>query len=146
MIEEITIKEIEFNSREYQAELKLRNRVLREPLGLNIYDENLEKEVFDYHLGAFIAEDLVGILVLTKINESVLRMRQVAVDEKYRNKKTGKKLVKHAESFAHNLGYNKIILHGRKDAIAFYEKLGYLITSDEFLEVNIPHYEMEKEI
>ncbi|AZO96016.1 hypothetical protein [Halocella sp. SP3-1] len=50
MIEEMTIKEIEFNSREYQEELKLRNRVLREPLSLNIYDENLEKEVLEVNI------------------------------------------------------------------------------------------------
>jgi predicted GNAT family N-acyltransferase len=35
-------------------------------------------------------------------------------------------------------------MHARKSAVGFYEKLGYHIASEEFMEVNIPHYMMEK--
>ncbi|MEJ7682070.1 MAG: GNAT family N-acetyltransferase [Segetibacter sp.] len=37
-------------------------------------------------------------------------------------------------------------MHARKSAVGFYEKLGYKIVGDEFLELNIPHYIMEKQL
>ena len=41
------------------------------------------------------------------------------------------------------LGCNLITLHAQKQAQAFYEKLGFTVTSPEFLEENIPHVEMK---
>jgi predicted GNAT family N-acyltransferase len=35
-------------------------------------------------------------------------------------------------------------MHARKTAVGFYEKLGYKRIGNEFLEVTIPHYAMEK--
>jgi len=49
-----------------------------------------------------------------------------------------------AENLARDKGYKKIMMHARDTAIGFYEKLGYKITSDEFIEVNVPHHVMEK--
>jgi predicted GNAT family N-acyltransferase len=37
-------------------------------------------------------------------------------------------------------------MHARKNAIGFYEKMGYQVTSEEFLEVTIPHVVMEKKL
>ena len=43
-------------------------------------------------------------------------------------------------------GFKKIIMHARKSAAGFYEKLGYQVCSGEFEEVTLPHYEMEKKL
>jgi len=37
-------------------------------------------------------------------------------------------------------------MHARKNAIGFYEKMGYKVKGPEFQEVSIPHYEMEKKL
>jgi predicted GNAT family N-acyltransferase len=37
-------------------------------------------------------------------------------------------------------------MHARKTASGFYEKLGYKVASDEFEEVTIPHYVMQKKL
>jgi predicted GNAT family N-acyltransferase len=37
-------------------------------------------------------------------------------------------------------------MHARKTAMGFYEKLGYEKIGDEFTEVTIPHYKMEKRL
>jgi len=52
----------------------------------------------------------------------------------------------YAENIARDAGYKKIIMHARKTAIGFYEKLGYTVTGNEFTEVSIPHYVMEKKL
>ena len=51
-----------------------------------------------------------------------------------------------AENLARDRGYNKISMHARKNATGFYEKVGYKVVGDEFVEVTIPHYNMEKEL
>ena len=39
--------------------------------------------------------------------------------------------------------YNRIILHAQKHAIGFYEKFGFKVISDEFLEEGVIHATME---
>jgi ElaA protein len=39
---------------------------------------------------------------------------------------------------------NKIVLNAQKHAQGFYEKLGYVTTSDDFLEEGIVHVSMER--
>ena len=40
----------------------------------------------------------------------------------------------------------KINLHAQKRAMGFYEKLGFITVSDEFLEEGVVHVSMEREI
>lgn len=40
----------------------------------------------------------------------------------------------------------KIMVHAQKQAVGFYEKMGFLKVSDEFLEEGIPHLTMEMKI
>ena len=144
--EHLHIRKIEYNSVDYKKELELRDAVLRKPLGMSLYVENLDAEVHDFHLGAFINDRLVGVLILTGLNAAEVKMRQVAVDEEYQNRNVGTELVFYAEQYAKNVGYKTMVLNARKTAVAFYEKLGYKKISDEFLEINIPHYKMSKKL
>ena len=141
---EIQLRQIVYNSEEYLSELVLRDAVLRKPLGMNLFDENLDAEEDDIHIGAFIHNKIVGVLILTKLNAKEVKMRQVAVDEYYRNMKIGQEMVLYSEGYSKNAGYTTILLNARKSAVGFYEKLGYETISNEFLEINIPHYKMRK--
>ena len=42
-----------------------------------------------------------------------------------------------------HFGSDKIILHSQKHAEGFYEKLGFVTVSDEYLEEGVPHVTME---
>jgi predicted GNAT family N-acyltransferase len=145
-IEKVQIKEFGFDSDEYKNELELRDKVLRKPLGMNLYDENLEADKNDIHIGAFINNRIVGVLILTRLNSTELKMRQVAVDEDFRAMKIGTEMVRFAEEYSKKMGYSTMLLNARKTAVAFYEKLGYTKVSGEFLEINIPHYKMSKSL
>ena len=140
----LVIKEILYKSDDYRLELELRDKVLRKPLGLSLYDENIEKESNDVHIGAFVHHTLVGVLILTKLNSNEIKMRQVAVDESWRGKKIGSKMVRYAEEDSHNRGYTTMLLNARKTAIVFYESLNYQTVGEEFPEINIPHFKMQK--
>ena len=142
----IQVRQIQFGADEYKEELKLRDRVLRKPLGLNLFDENLAKEINDFHIGAFDGAALIGVLILTAVNEEEVKMRQVGVEEIWRGKDVGARLVVFSEDFAKERGYTKVILNARKAVVGFYEKLGYEKIDGEFIEVTIPHQKMEKKL
>lgn len=144
--EELQIKEILYNSEEYCNELELRDKVLRKPLGMSLYNESLDVEKNDVHIGAFLNSKLVGVLILTKLNTDEVKMRQVAVVEDMRNQTIGSKLVRYAEEYSIKAGYSKMILNARKTAVGFYKGLGYSIINNEFMEINIPHYKMIKRL
>ena len=142
----IKIRQIQTATSEYEAELKLRDDVMRRPLGLSIYDDDLQAEADDIHIGAFSPDGLVGVLVLTPLTNGSMKMRQVAVSEGSRKQGIGTLLVDYAERIAVQRGCPYIKLHARITAVAFYERLGYKITGGEFLEIGIPHRPMEKTI
>ena len=142
----IEIRQIHFGTDEYNEELQLRNRVLRKPLGLSLFDENLTKEVNDFHIGAFDGKVLIGVLILTVLSEGEVKMRQVGVEENWRGKNVGARLVLYAEEFARKLGYRKVVLNARKSVVGFYERLEYEKIGGEFIEVTIPHQTMQKKL
>lgn len=137
---------VDYYSHEYQEIVALRYRVLRRPLGLQFKREDLEKETGDIFC---ICEDgnvIVACNILSKQTNDTIKLRQMAVDEAYRSKGVGTLLLHFAEKTAKNLGFNKIILHARKTALGFYLKNAYEIISDEFFEIDIPHYKMQKQL
>jgi len=140
------IKLFNYQSSEYKQALQLRDKILRKPLGLQFTAAELEKDEHDIHLGLFEEEKIVACLTLTKTDNRRMKMRQVAVDAAAQGKGLGSKLSIAAEEYAKENGYNTMFCHARKEASGFYLKLGYKIIGDEFTEVNIPHYVMEKKL
>ena len=136
---------IEFGTPEYDEAIRLRYEVLRRPLGLDFTAEALAAEYSDFHLGSYDEQAILrGILVLTPDSETVVKMRQVAVDTTYQRQSIGKQLVAFSEVFAKSKGFTQIVLHARETAVPFYEKLNYTVFGEPFEEVTIPHRAMQK--
>jgi predicted GNAT family N-acyltransferase len=72
------------------------------------------------------------------------KMRQVAVSPDRQGSGLGRELVLESEAWARRNGFAEIRLHARLNAVPFYERLGYHVEGDEFLEVGIPHFLMRK--
>jgi len=124
--------------------VKLRLDMLRKPLGLNFDKEELEKEKDDILMGAFEDDRILGCCLLTRIDEKSIRLRQMAVPNNLQGRGIGRALMIFAENIARDMGYKSLIMHARTTAVGFYEKLGYSTDGNEFEEVTIPHYVMEK--
>lgn len=141
----IQFKIIEVGTAEHNRMLDLRHRILRAPLNLIATEEELAKDVNYTLLGAFLPNnELTACCFLSPIDGSVVQLRQMAVDDLYQGKGYGSQIMKFAEDTAKQQNYNQIHLHARKTAEAFYEKLGYEIQGDYFLEIGIPHIAMTK--
>ncbi len=142
----MALKMIDHGSKEYQQMINLRYNILRKPLGLNFSPEELEKEKEVVLIAAFEEDQMLGCCMLVKQENKKMRLRQMAVLNTVQGKGIGRALMAFAENISRDLGYKKIMMHARKTAIGFYEKLGYKVTGDEFQEITIPHFTMEKDL
>ena len=140
------IKQIDHGTKEYQQMVELRNEILRKPLGLAFHGVELDREIEDILIGAFEEEKMLGCCLLTKIDKHSARLRQMAVQNNLQGKGIGATMMNFAENVARDAGYKKMIMHARKTAIGFYEKLGYKVTGKEFEEITITHIVMEKKL
>ncbi|MFT4223981.1 GNAT family N-acetyltransferase [Dysgonomonas sp.] len=137
---------IKYRSPEYEEMLALRTKILREPLGLTFTQEDLEKDKDDFLLviRSSGTQSIVACCILTPLDKKTGKLRQMAVNDTVQKSGLGTAMLAFAEYVATKEGFEKITLHARKVAVGFYEKYNYKIIGDEFEEVGIPHYEMEK--
>jgi predicted GNAT family N-acyltransferase len=142
----MALKIIDHGTKEYQQMVKLRDDILRKPLGLTFEAEELENEKNNLLIGAFEDDYMLGCCMLVEENSAVVKLRQMAVLNALQGKGIGRALMQFAENLARDHGYRVLTMHARKNAVGFYEKMGYRVKGEEFLEVSIPHYEMEKEL
>jgi GNAT superfamily N-acetyltransferase len=142
----MALKIIDHNSREYRQMIDLRYEILRKPLGLSFTEEELEREKNDILIGAFDEERLLACCLLTRIDPVTCKLRQMAVHNSQQGKGIGATMMNFAENVARDRGYKVMAMHARKTATGFYEKLGYKVEGDEFLEVTIPHFLMKKKL
>ncbi len=142
----MALKIIDHGSSEYRQMLKLRNDILRKPLGISFTEEELEKEKDNLLVAAYDDDQLLGCCMLVKNSDKSMRLRQMAVIDNLQGKGIGKALTIFAENLARDRKFKSIIMHARKNTVGFYQKMGYNVVSDEFIEIGIPHHVMEKEL
>jgi predicted GNAT family N-acyltransferase len=136
----MALKIIDHGTKEYQQMVKLRDDILRKPLGLTLEPDELEKEKSNLLMGAYEDDQMLGCCMLVEEEPGTVRLRQMAVVNDLQA------LMQFAENLARDRGYKKITMHARKNALGFYEKMGYRKVGQEFEEITIPHYVMEKEL
>ncbi len=142
----MALKQIDYGSPDYEKMLRLRNDLLRKPLGLSFDPKELEKEKDDVLIGAFEDEKMLGCCLLTRVGPKALRLRQMAVSNNLQGKGIGRALMVFAENIARDMGYEILMMHARVTAVGFYEKLGYVKKDGQFIEITIPHVIMEKQL
>jgi len=142
----MALKIIDHGSKEYKQMVDLRYDILRKPLGLSFTPEELEREKGDILIGAFDDERILACCLLTKMDDATCKLRQMAVQNSQQGKGIGATMMNFAENVARDRGYRVLAMHARKTAAGFYEKLGYKVSGDEFEEVTIPHYVMQKKL
>jgi len=125
----MALKIIDHGSNEYWQMVKLRDDILRKPLGLRFTQQELEKEKDNMLIGAFEDEQMLGCCMLVEKNPEIVRLRQMAVLNDLQGKGIGRALMYFAENLARDRGYKILSMHARKNSAGFYEKMGYKIAS-----------------
>ena len=142
----MALKIIDHGTKEYQQMIQLRDDILRKPLGLQFSEEELTREKNNLLIGAFEDDQMLGCCMLVEEEPGTVRLRQMAVLNDLQGKGVGRALMQFAENLARDRGYKKITMHARKNSLGFYEKMGYRKVGNEFEEITIPHYVMEKKL
>lgn len=58
----------------------------------------------------------------------------------------GSALTRDTFDYLKNICVKKVVVSAQKGAVGFYEKMGFVKTSDEYLEEGIPHVEMQRNL
>lgn len=142
----MTIRQIPFDSNEYHIVWQLREDVLRKPLGLSLKNEDLSGEKDEIVFAAQEGEETVGCLLVRKLQNGSIKLRQMAIAPAHQGKGIGAELLQAAEDFALENDALFLELHARETAVSFYEKEGFHTVGERFTEVNIPHFKMVKSL
>lgn len=73
------------------------------------------------------------------------KLERICILKEHRRKSYGTKIIQAMEDEVLKRGYSKTKLHAQTQAVEFYERLGYKVVSDEFLDAGIPHVAMTKQ-
>jgi histidinol dehydrogenase len=141
-----TTRIISYGSSEYRSMCRLRDEVLRKPIGLRLTEIETLRDKNDMLLACLENGEAIACCILTKVDADTLRLRQMAVVFDYQHQSLGKEIIRFAEKTALENRYSVICMNARKTAIGFYEKCGYAVVGEEFTEVGIPHFKMMKSI
>ncbi|WP_233191922.1 GNAT family N-acetyltransferase [Sporosarcina sp. P34] len=74
------------------------------------------------------------------------KIERICILPEYRGKHLGNLIMNTLEEHALKNSMKKLILNAQSYAVPFYEKLGYVVTSPEFMDADIPHRAMEKSL
>lgn len=111
----------------YDETLKLRDEILRKPLGKSIFEEDLEIEKDNNFYGIIVDKKLIATLSYYEEKVLVVHLVAFAVLDKYQNKGYGTEIFNFLVDDLRKNNYNKINVNARSTAVNFYKKLGFKI-------------------
>jgi len=129
---------------DFEAALALRREVFIEEQDV---PEALEIDGRDEEATHFLARadgDPVGTARLRDYGEGVAKVERVAVRESHRGEGWGERIMSAVETYARDAGFDRVRLAAQVPVVGFYERLGYEVVSEEFMDAGIPHRSMEK--
>lgn len=138
-------KEIVHKSSEWENAVKLREKILREPLGSIFTEQELEEEKYHFQIAGFIDDAIIATAVLVPEGDA-MKMQRVVVTEALRGMNIGSEMMAFCEKFALDRKSELIYCHARDSAVNFYIKNGYEGIGDYFDEDGIPHLKMRKKL
>ncbi|RTE85984.1 GNAT family N-acetyltransferase [Lysobacter sp. N42] len=96
-----------------------------------------------FHLLGWEGDQLVAYARLMWVNDEA-RIGRVVVAQSARGRSLGREVMQQAMKFIHATHANSsIVLSAQTYLLDFYQSLGFVSTSDTYLEDDIPHQEME---
>ena len=137
---------IDVDTPAYEEMIDLRMTVLLSPIGISRSYIDPQKENTDLLVGAYIDDRLAGCCILTRLDNTTVQLRQMAVALPHQGKGLGSKVLSFAEKAATAQGYKTLMMHARDTVIPFYRKCGYTTVGEPFSEVGIGHHRMQKQL
>ena len=143
----LVLQLITYNSKEYNESLELRNKIMREPLGFNLFDEDLGYEKDAIMVCAYDNHTMIGVGVMTHDND-LYKVECLCVDFDLQKTGVGSKILAYLEEYAKSHGGKEMSLEARVTAEKFYIKHHYIGSGDTYLHDHapVPHIAMKKKL
>lgn len=138
-IERVKTKEQLNEAFRIRKDVFVREQGIAEEIEIDEYEDKSE------HVLACYNHKAVGTGRVRQAGDQA-KLERICVLESHRKHKLGKAIMDELEAIAREMGLNEVKLHSQMQAAGFYEKLRYRTASAPFLEENIPHVRMTKQL
>lgn len=128
----------------YKESLAIRKVVFMDEQKVPYELEIDELEDVSHHVVGYIDNTPTATARIYEKYPAAYKIQRVAVLTERRKTGLGKQLMNEIERYATELGAEKLILDAQDYAIPFYEKLGYVVEGEGFMDAGIPHHSMTK--
>lgn len=145
---DIAVKLVE-TEEELEAAINVRMRVFVVEQQIPAEEELDDADATATHAVAFSDGRVIGtgrMLLVEGDAEGTCRVGRMAVDQEWRRHGVGGLILQCLEDAARAQGMTHCLLHAQEYVKSFYARHGYREQGDVFLEVDIPHVEMVKEL
>ncbi len=144
-MDSVVVKLVE-SEPELDSAMQVRFRVFVSEQGVPPEEELDEADAAAIHAIALVGGQVVATARLLLQDGADARIGRMAVDLDWRRLGIGAQILAFLEETAMAGGAQRVILHAQEYVKAFYAAHGYLERGATFLEANIPHVEMRKEM
>lgn len=134
----------DLSSKVYEDAIHIRKEVFVEEqlVAPELEIDDLEDQTT--HLVGYIHSVPVATARVYEKELGTFKIQRVAVIKKARKAGTGQKLMNELETHLRSLDARKMVLDSQDHAIMFYEKSGFLVEGNGFMDAGIPHHRMTK--
>lgn len=129
--------------------LKIRDKVFTSEKGVPKEIEVDEYDCLNESCNHFLIRKQsndIGTVRCLYTSKDTIRIQRFCFLKEYRGLGLGKIVIEYIENYYKNQGVTKIEMDAKYEVFGFYEKCGYEKVSDVFIEANIKHIKMKKEI
>ncbi len=142
---EIVVKFVETES-ELEGAINVRMRVFVVEQQIPAEEELDDADAAATHAIALHQGQIVGTGRMIYRDGGIVQIGRMAVDRQFRRRGIGERILAFLEDEARAQGIGSCLLHAQEYVKAFYAGSGYAEHGDVFLEADIPHIEMRKEL
>lgn len=128
---------------ELQDAFTIRKKVFVEEQNVPLEEEIDQFEDDSTHFVLYNDEQAIGAGRF-RILDGLGKVERICVMEEARGTGAGKEIMLGIEEYAKRLDISSLKLNAQTHAIPFYERLGYAVVSEEFMDAGIPHKTMKK--
>ena len=143
--ESFTVKLVD-TERELEAAIGVRFRVFVSEQSIPAEEELDDADATATHAIALHQNKVVGTGRLLRQDSETAVIGRMAVDREWRRHGIGGLILMHLEDVARSQGMKRSVLNAQEYVKEFYASHGYVEHGEVFLEVEIPHIEMRKEL
>ena len=142
---EIVVKLVETES-ELEGAINVRMRVFVVEQQIPVEEEIDDADAAATHAIALCQGQVVGTGRMLYLDGGMVQIGRMAVDRQFRRLGVGGRILAFLEEEARARGIGSCLLHAQEYVKAFYAGSGYVERGNVFLEADIPHIEMRKEL